>query len=115
LNQRGRDQQGRLQHQTGPIHASVGHSALEQHKSPRREDPGGGFWSAAPQKGGSSSWALPAPAGADPQGPPPDGWPPNPLPPRLALFTFAVAYRSDGPISSTSSSTAVRFSPPLVS
>src|SRR5690606_22278216 len=77
---------------------------------------GGGFRSAAPQNGGSAGcWALPAPAGVDPQGSPPEGWPPNPLPPRLTLFTFAVAYRRLGPISSTASSMTVRFSPSLVS
>src|SRR5690606_38209365 len=104
-------------HGLGSIHASVGRPFRPgAAKSPRREDPGGGFRCATPQNGGTSDcWGLPAPAGADPQGPPPDGWPPNPLPPRLTLFTFAVAYRRDGPISSAASSTTVRFSPSLVS
>ena len=53
-------------------------------------------------------------AGRDPPPPPPPK-PPPPPPLRLALFTLAVAYRSDGPISSTSSSTTVRFSPSRVS
>src|SRR5437588_6318929 len=57
-------------------------------------------------------------AGAPPRLPPPPP-PPNPPPPspleRAALFTLAVAYRSEGPTSSTSSSTTVRFSPSLVS
>jgi len=35
--------------------------------------------------------------------------------PRLALVTFAVALRNDGPTSSTSTSKTVRFSPSLVS
>ena len=39
---------------------------------------------------------------------------PPPLP-RQTLLTLAVAYRSEGPISSTSSSTTVRFSPSFVS
>src|SRR3954471_1337694 len=47
--------------------------------------------------------------------PPPPPKPPPPPPLRLALFTLAVAYLSDGPISSTSSSTTVRFSPSRVS
>src|SRR5690606_13978055 len=129
-----RDQQGRLQHQTGPIHA--GRWGLSSRpafplgavpswrssqrgegdpcgacprawtqESPRRGGSGGGFRCAAPQNGGSAGcWALPAPAGVDPQGSPPEGWPPNPLPPRLTLFTFAVAHRRLGPISSTASS-----------
>src|SRR6478736_8349966 len=87
------------------------------------------------QKGGSSSLPLNEPdAGALPHGssclasePPPEGAgrepppppplpkPPPPPPLRLALFTLAVAYRNDGPISSTSSSTTVRFSPSRVS
>src|ERR1700749_2255524 len=89
------------------------------------------FWD---QKGGSSSpppndpdaGALPhgssagAPrwlAGAAPGGapPPPPPKPPPPPPLRLALLTLAVAYRSEGPISSTSTSTTVRFSPSRVS
>src|SRR3954454_614359 len=88
------------------------------------------------QKGGSSSAPLKEPdAGALPHGsslgcselrgappppappppPPPLPKPPPPPPLRLALFTLAVAYFSDGPISSTSSSTTVRFSPSRVS
>src|SRR5689334_10772464 len=83
------------------------------------------------QKGGSSSLPENEPdAGAlphgssclasDPPPPPPREPPPLPNPPpppplRLALLTFAVAYRSDGPISSTSTSTTVRFSPSRVS
>src|SRR5262245_46062631 len=81
------------------------------------------------QKGGWSSLPPKEPdAGALPQGSSVAGWPwlaardppplPKPPPPpplRLALFTFAVAYRSDGPISSTSTSTTVRFSPSRVS
>src|SRR5690606_30766261 len=59
-----------------------------------------------------SSAGAPAPAGA--AAPPPPN-PPPPPPPRLTLLTLAVAYRRDGPISSTSSSTTVRFSPSLVS
>src|SRR3954465_8385982 len=73
------------------------------------------------QKGGSSDDA----GGVD-QGslaPPPEKPPPPPLPPpkppppslRAARVTLAVAYRSDGPTSSTSSSTTVRFSPSFVS
>src|SRR5699024_8578994 len=61
----------------------------------------------------------PEPAGgAEPHGsseapkPPP---PPPEEPPRPTLFTLAVAKRRDGPISSTSSSTTVRFSPSFVS
>src|SRR5690606_16363177 len=41
--------------------------------------------------------------------------PPEPPLVRDIFCTFAVAYRSDGPISSTSSSMTVRFSPSLVS
>src|SRR6185312_17267664 len=84
------------------------------------------------QKGGSSSPPENDPeAGALPHGsslgccsgrepprsppPPPPPKPPPPPPLRLALFTLAVAYLSDGPISSTSSSTTVRFSPSRVS
>src|ERR1700712_328282 len=82
------------------------------------------------QNGGSSSAPLNEPdAGALPHGsslgasllagrdppPPPPPKPPPPPPLRLALLTLAVAYFSDGPISSTSSSTTVRFSPSRVS
>src|SRR3954470_4724914 len=73
------------------------------------------------QKGGSSV----GPAGGDPGSlpplpppkPPPPPPPPKPPPPspRAARVTLAVAYRREGPISSTSSSTTVRFSPSLVS
>src|SRR5699024_7452872 len=86
---------------------------------------------AAGQNGGSSEYPPAAPAcGAEPHGssagapppappppPPPDRPEPNPPPEsdREILFTFAVAYRSAGPISSTSSSTTVRFSPSRVS
>src|SRR6476469_9572051 len=76
------------------------------------------------QKGGSSSPPENDPeAGALPHGSSlgccsgrePPRSPPPPPPLRLALFTLAVAYLSDGPISSTSSSTTVRFSPSRVS
>src|SRR6185369_12018888 len=62
----------------------------------------------------------PPAAGREPPPPPlllPPPKPPPPLPPplRLALLTLAVAYFNDGPISSTSTSTTVRFSPSRVS
>src|SRR5699024_1249971 len=94
-------------------------------------------WSARPadarpagQNGGSSSeappndpacgalphGASPPPAGAPPPEPPLNPPPPKPPePPRPTLSTFAVANFSEGPISSTSSSTTVRFSPSRVS
>src|SRR5699024_5789785 len=94
-------------------------------------------WSARPadarpagQNGGSSSEAppndpacgalphgsSPPPAGAPPPEPPLNPPPPKPPePPRPTLSTFAVANFSEGPISSTSSSTTVRFSPSRVS
>ena len=53
-------------------------------------------------------------AGADWPPPKPPPVLPPPLkspPPRWTRLTFAVAYRRDGPTSSTSSSTTVRFSP----
>src|ERR1700712_3753124 len=84
------------------------------------------------QNGGSSEYPPPA-GGAEPHGSsagalgprPPEALgaepdPPNPPPPpgsgpRFGGFTFPVAYRRDGPISSTSSSMTVRFSPSFVS
>src|SRR5574337_1375353 len=83
-------------------------------------------WSGVCQKGGSSSAPPKEPeAGALPHGssagpvaaaataacPAPK----PPPPPRLTLWILAVAYRSDGPISSTSTSKTVRFSPSRVS
>src|SRR3954449_7439153 len=76
------------------------------------------------QKGGSSDGPAGVAQGSlDPPPPPEEPKPPPPPPPekppppspREALVTFAVAYRSEGPISSTSSSMTVRFSPSLVS
>src|ERR1700761_8015548 len=69
---------------------------------------------------GSSAGALAAWGAAERDPPPPPPPPPEPKPPpppplRLALLTLAVAYRSEGPISSTSTSTTVRFSPSRVS
>src|SRR6185437_6013821 len=75
---------------------------------------------------GGSSFA----AGAEAQGSPPlepplacgavvahGSLPPSalPEPERVVFVVLAVAYRSDGPISSTSSSKTVRFSPSRVS
>src|SRR5918997_4947514 len=94
-------------------------------RGPRRAERCVGGERVLSQKGGSSE----GPAGVD-QGslapPPPPPKPPPPLPPppkppppppspRAARVTLAVAYRSEGPISSTSSSMTVRFSPSLVS
>src|SRR5262245_57394398 len=80
------------------------------------------------QNGGSSSKLLEPPAGVAlahgssklPPPPAPPVPPPEPKPPPPELLrdifcTFAVAYRSEGPISSTSSSMTVRFSPSRVS
>ena len=62
------------------------------------------------QNGGSSLRVLPAAHGS----PGASAWELVP-PVRVTLVTFAVAYRRDGPISSTSSSMTVRRSPSLVS
>src|SRR3954451_25258308 len=94
-------------------------------RGPRRAERGVGGERVLTQKGGSSD----GPAGVDhgslappPPPPPLPPKPPQPPPPlkpppspREARVTLAVAYRSEGPISSTSSSMTVRFSPSLVS
>ena len=76
--------------------------------------------------GEAASLPLAPAAGAEPHGSssppcadePDDPDAPKPPPedePRWVLLTFADAYFSDGPISSTSSSMTVRFSPSRVS
>src|SRR3954452_14337444 len=60
---------------------------------------------------GSSAGAKKPPPASEP--PPPPKPPPDE--PRVVRFTLAVAYFNDGPISSTSNSTTVRFSPSRVS
>src|SRR6202008_3548988 len=82
---------------------------------------------AAPRAGTRSAARLPrrhrptprlpaCPAGAGPgAGREPLPKPPPPPPLRLALLTLAVAYRSEGPISATSTSTTGGFSPSRVS
>src|SRR5215471_10185928 len=77
--------------------------------SPPPKDPEAG---ALPH--GSSPCPLGACAGAG-AGREPAPKPPPPPPLRLALLTLAVAYRREGPISSTSTSKTVRFSPSRVS
>src|SRR6201999_109696 len=69
-----------------------------------------------PNVSSPGGWLAGAPGGRNPPPPPPPlPKPPPPPPLRLALLTFAVAYRSEGPISSTSTSKTVRFSPSRVS
>src|SRR5690348_5947538 len=77
--------------------------------------PAGG---AEPHGSSDGAWELPPPPPDPPPDPPPYPPPPPPKPPselRLTRLTLAVAYLSEGPTSSTSSSTTVRFSPSRVS
>src|SRR5665648_1058437 len=82
-------------------------------------DQNGGSSEAPPGAGvAHGSLSKPPPPEALPEAPPPEAPPPEKPPPppeRWARVTLADAYRSEGPTSSTWSSTTVRFSPSLVS
>src|SRR4051812_20829715 len=96
----------------GLANRGLGHRVLQV--CLQREDQKGG---SSEDAGGVDQGSLAPPPEKPPPPPPPP--PPNPPPPppslRAARVTLAVAYRREGPISSTSSSMTVRFSPSFVS